>query len=170
MTFNEALHELSLVHIRMNGKGYSDLIHFDFKRKRIANGETVLFDNGKVIAQTINLCGFRIELTEDMEIIKEKGSYEKLEDLYKSFKYSRAEPYDDYSKHNFIALKNDELTKEQFKNGGKRQIARIALESYVMLSEWNWSEPKHYFWQSTNEKSLILYRDWVKGESNANLS
>lgn len=170
MTFNDALRELSLVHIKMNGKGYSDLIKFDFKKRRISNGETVLYDNGKIIPQKINLCGYHIELTEDMEIIKERGDYETLEDLYRVYKYSVAEPYDNYAKHNFVAVDIDDLSREQFENGGKRQVARIALESYVMFSEWVWENPNHHYWQSPNIKSLILYKEWVKGENNANLS
>lgn len=170
MTLNDVLRELSMVHIKMNGKGYSDLINFDFLRKRISNGETVLYENGKVIPQKINLCGYHIELTEDMEIVSEEGSFEKLEELYKAFKYSVPEPYSEYARNNFIAVDIDALTKEQFESGGKRQTARVALESYVMFSKWNWGNEKHYYWQSPTEKSLILYRDWVKGENNANLS
>lgn len=170
MTFNDVIKELSLVHIRMNGKGYSDLIHFDFKHRRISNGDTVLYENGEVVPQNINLCGYKIKITKDMEIVSEKGSYEKLEELYSAYRYSIPEPYDNYTRPNFIALGIDELTKEQFENGGKRQIARIELESYVMFSQFDWENEKHHYWQSPNIKSLILYRDWVKGENNANLS
>ena len=61
------------------------------------------------------------------------------------------------------------VTREQFENGGKRQIARIELDAYVMFSDWEWENPEHHYWQSPNERSLILYKEWVKGENNANL-
>lgn len=162
MTFNEVLSKLGDVHQKMNGHGYSDLISFDFKKKRISNGKTILFDNGKIIPQKIKLNDTVLDITEDMIIEKYSGdTFEKLEELYNVFRTSIPEPYSSYSNSKFIAKNIDDLTYTEFNNGCKRQKARIDLESFVMFNKFNMLNEKHHYRQSQKYPSLVLYRDWV---------
>ena len=167
MTFNELLNKLASVHLRMNHKGYSDLIRFDFKNRKISNGNVVLYDHG-IVEQTLRLGGMEVKITKDMKIENGPASVEELEQLYRKFKFSKLEPYADFSKENFLAVdSNDELTREQFEEAENRQSARVKLESYVMFHDFSsfFTNPKFHYWKSSNE-SLVLYRNWVKGENN----
>lgn len=165
MKIKELLEELSQCHIRMNGQGYSDLIHFDFKNRVIGNGKTVLFKNGKTVPQKIKLYDCEFELEEETPVL-ETGSWEELESLYSVFRNSVPEPYDDvkYTKCHFIGLGIDELTREEFAMGKRRQTARIELESYLFFHKFKWQNEKHHYWQSKNIPQLIVYRDWIQGE------
>lgn len=161
MTFFDVLRELSNVHIRMNGKGYSDLIHFDLKNKRISNGNIVLYENGKVIPQVIKLHDYSIELTEDMTPEMKDGSWEAVEALYGAYKNSVPEQSDEYARCNFVAKGLDELTHSEFVSGGKRQHARVNLEAYIMFHRLPWENEKFHYWQSKNDKSLVVFKEWV---------
>lgn len=160
MIFFDVLRELSNVHIRMNGKGYSDLIHFDLKNKRISNGNIVLYENGKVIPQVIKLHDYSIELTEDMTPEVKDGSWEAVEALYGAYRTSVPEQHDGHSKCNFVAKGLDELTNDEFQKGVKRQHARVNLEAYIMFHRLPWVEGHHYR-QGKNDKSLVVFKEWV---------
>lgn len=163
ITFNEALSKLGGVHLRMNGSGYSDLIHFDYKNRKISNGKITLYENGKIIPQKLNIGGCDFEITEDMKIetYTEGDTFEKLEELYHDYKYSQPEVYASYAKCPFVALDIDELSRDEFNNAKRRQSARIALETFVFFNKFEFLNEKHHYRQSQKDKSLVLYKQWI---------
>lgn len=163
MTFEDVLIICGLTHTKFGkGKGYTDLIRFDLKNKEISNGKTILMCNGKIIPQKLTIAGIEIELTKDMELLSETTTepYARLEELYKKYKYSVPEPYDSYARCNFRALNINDLSPKQMREGEKRQLARIKLETYVMFTKFPWENEKHHYWQSKNDKDLILFKEW----------
>lgn len=163
MTFEDILTICGSTHMKFGkNKGYTDLIHFDLKRKRISNGKVILMDNGKIVPQTLKLGDLEFTLTEDMQLLRETESnpYPRLESLYKSYKYSVPEPYDSYARCNFRALNINDLTPKEVRDGEKRQLARIKLETFVMFTKFPWKNEKHHYWQSENDADLILFKEW----------
>lgn len=163
MTFEDVLIICGSNHTKFGkNKGYTDLIFFDQKKKKISNGKTILMDNGVIIPQKLIFGDFEIELTEDMELLNETTTepYTKLEELYKSYKYSVPESYDSYARCNFRALNINDLTLKQMREGERRQLARIKLETFVMFTQFPWENEKHHYWQSKNDTDLILFKEW----------
>lgn len=164
MTFYEVLQTLAQFHIKFKTGGYSDLIHFDLKNKTVSNGKTVLMKDGKIVPQKIDFGnGIEIELYEDMELIRRElpvDPYDVLEELYKQYKTSMEMPYSNYNRANFRAKRLNELSREEFNGSVGREIARIALEGYVLLTEFPWKNEKHFFYQG-KDKDLILYKEWA---------
>ena len=163
MTLEDILTICGSHHIKFSkGKGYTDLIHFDLKNKRISNGKTILVDNGKIVKQTLKIGDLELTLDENTPLLNktESDPYTYLEALYARYKYSVPEPYDSYARCNFRALNVNELTPKQMREGEKRQLARIKLETYVMFTKFPWENEKHHYWQSKNDKDLILFKEW----------
>ena len=163
MTFEDVLIICGSTHMRFSKtKGYTDLIFFDQKKKKISNGKVILMDNGKIIPQKLTIGDFEIELTEDMELLREISTnpYEELEELYVNYKYSIPEPYDSYARCNFRALNINELSLNDMMKGEKRQLARIKLETFVMFNKFPWENEKHHYWQSKNDADLVLFKEW----------
>lgn len=127
--------------------------HIDFKKKSMKV-------NGKY-------------LVKDGEYSGEYGflpckALEKIEELYKNYKYSypseRGEHYISY----FMALPMEDMTDAEMVFGEEREIARAKLESYIlglMLSGFQWNSQEElkgkWFWQG-NDKDLIIFKSWFE--------
>lgn len=162
MTFYEILIQLSQSHIPFKGGGYCDGLNFDLKNKRIYKGDIVLMDKGKIIPQTLKLKGgYSFELKEEMEIFTQVDNpYEELERRYENFRYSVPNRYSEYTKDNFEALDINDIPQEYFNRMYPRQLARVELEAFVMFQNFPWENERHHYWQSTQDKSLIIYKEW----------
>ena len=71
----------------------------------------------------------------------------------------------------FIAQEFEKLTDKQLATGEDRVVAQVKLEAYVLglillgcpFSAFDTDE-KHWFWQSSNNKKLIIQREWFSKE------
>ena len=93
--------------------------------------------------------------------------FQTLEDLYHTYKYSLpTERSESKRRKYFKAMKETELTDEQMCFGEIRDVAQAHLEAYVLCSiingslVWDSTMPK-WFWQSTNDKDLVLLKQWI---------
>lgn len=165
MSFYDVLIQLSQMHLKFKQGGYSDGLNFDLRQRRIYKGNIILMDKGKVIPQTLKFKGgYEIELTEDMKVFDSVDNpYEELEKRYENFKYSVPNKYSEYTKDNFIALNVNDIPDEYFYKQYPRQLARVELEAFVMFQEFPWENEKYHYWQSTQDKSLIIYKEWRNG-------
>lgn len=179
----KVLIELSKKNVRFkkNGKtknGYCNLLRFDLRKKQITNGHYCIIKDGQLVRNNIqladgteyNLEGIPLIQPSDLEeygiFLINQNPYEVIEKLYVMYKYSAPKMNTKYSRMNFRALTEAEMTNEQILNGMPRIEAQYLLEGYVMLaglSGWiPWYEDKHFYWQSSNEKSLIIFRDFIQ--------
>jgi len=92
-----------------------------------------------------------------------------IEELYRRFKHSVPSEKDMKSRSRFFrALNEDELSDDDMMYGDRRHIARLYLELYVLVSLLNgsltWNDTifgnKSWFWQSTNDRDLVLLKQW----------
>lgn len=125
----------------------------DGAKFRISFEKRCLYVNGK-----------SVDFEQDMD---KEFSFEKLENLYRRYKHSLPGERDQVKKSYFIALDEEDLSDEDVLYGERRQIAKFRLEFYVLCAivsgalTWNEDWGK-WFWQSENDKSLVILRQWVE--------
>ena len=95
---------------------------------------------------------------------------EEIEQLYKNFKYScPSERSDSKRRGYFKALSVDELTDEQMIYGMNRELAQCKLEGFILCAilmnhlKWEDLTEEKWFYQSHNDKDLIILRSWIEG-------
>lgn len=92
-----------------------------------------------------------------------------IEDLYAQYKHSvPSERSERKRRKYFKALPEDDLNDEDMIYGTLRDIAQVVLELTVLCFILNdsliWNEEKmgRWFWQSPNDKDLVILREWVE--------
>ena len=95
----------------------------------------------------------------------------KVEELYSRYKHSiPSERSESTSRHYFMALPESELSDEDMLYGCRRDIAQIELELYILCQIINglkWSDAMgRWFWQSKEDKELVILRQWVESNNN----
>lgn len=132
-----------------------------FQTRTLVVGGKKVIDNGK----------FEGELGID-QMSCEKA-LDCIEDLYAQYKHSvPSERSERKRRKYFKALPEAELSDEDMAYGVFRDIAQIALELTVLCFIlngsliWNESKMGHWFWQSPNDKDLIILREWVENNNN----
>ena len=125
----------------------------DGAKFRISFEKRYLYINGK-----------RVDFESDIDT---EFSFEKLENLYRRYKHSLPGERDQVKKCYFTALKEEDLSDDDVLYGERRQIAKFRLEFYVLSAivsgalKWN-EDWGNWFWQSENDKSLVILRSWVE--------
>lgn len=105
---------------------------------------------------------------------REEEFFPKVEELYLRYKHSiPSERSESTSRHYFMALTEKELSDDDMLYGERRDKTQIALELFILcqlLSGFKWNPEKFgsWFWQSKEDKELVILRQWV--EPNNNLS
>ena len=101
---------------------------------------------------------------------KVQNPIEELERLYQQYKYSCPSEKSQSKKNTYFkALSMEELDDVFLITGEDREVARAALEGFVLcmiiLGELQWSnlQEKGWFWQSPNDKDLVLLKQWMEG-------
>lgn len=94
-----------------------------------------------------------------------------IELLYRNYKYSLpSERSDSKRRQYFKALSVDKLTDAQMATSERREVARAKLEGFILctivdgLFVWNEEKMGKWFWESKNDKDLIILREWVDGQ------
>ena len=170
MTIYEVLIELAQNHCRFKGKhtGYADLLKFDLTNKTVSNGNTVIIKNGGLAVDKIELADGRtyVDLT-DMELIhKCDDFYGELEALYEQYYASVPNRQTSFSRNNFYAKDVDNLSMKELVRSLPRIEAQYRLEAFVLLQALSadvpWKHEEHFYWQSSKNKNLIIYKEWVR--------
>lgn len=102
----------------------------------------------------------------------EEEFFSKVEDLYDRYKHSLpSERSESKSRRYFMALPERELSDDAMLYGERRDKAQIELELFILCQllggfRWNTEKFGKWFWQSANDKDLIILRDWVEPINN----
>ena len=95
-----------------------------------------------------------------------------VERLYTFYKNSvPSERSESKSRQYFRALPERELSDEDMLYGKRRDPAQIELELYILCQmllgfEWDARKMGKWFWQSKEDKDLIMLRQWFKPNTN----
>lgn len=101
----------------------------------------------------------------------EEEFFSKVEELYHRYKHSiPSERSENTSRRYFTALPESELSDEDMLYGCHRDKTQIELELYVLCQIINglkWSDAMgRWFWQSKEDKELVILRQWVESNNN----
>lgn len=180
MTLYEVICEMGKAHCRiaMKNSGYSDLMRFNLTKQTVKNGNFYLIKDGKIVIDKVKLADGQVfGGLKDMELIEPQENFkERLEELYAEYYNSRPNRRCNYSKSNFVAKHETELSFDEMVNSKDRLEAMYALEAYVLLSVMSGVdvakeleiEDKHYYWKSKELPSLVMFRDWMQKEKGEN--
>lgn len=128
----------------------------DFESKTMKIGKRKIIDNGEY---------------GDRELINIKTDYPlgMIENLYSQYKFSiPSERSETKRKCYFKALSANELTDEELICGQRREVARAALEGFVLCMVLNgiltWDEftMGKWFWQSNEDQDLVILKKWIE--------
>lgn len=102
----------------------------------------------------------------------EEEFFSKVEELYHCYKHSiPSERSESTSYHYFMALPERELSDEDMLYGQRRDKAQIELELFILcqlLNGFKWNPEKfgRWFWQSKEDRELVILRQWVESNNN----
>jgi len=92
----------------------------------------------------------------------------RVEELYHCYKHSiPSERSMSKSRRYFMALPETNLDNEAMMFGERRDKAQIELELYILCQilgglQWDAGTMGKWFWQSKNDKDLVILREWVE--------
>jgi len=96
-----------------------------------------------------------------------------IEDLYHEYKHSVPTERSESKRFRYFkALKEHELSDEDMLYGISRDLAQVKLELYFLLCViegklvWNEGTMGKWFWQSSDDKDLVILRSWVDKKEN----
>lgn len=95
-----------------------------------------------------------------------------VEELYYRYKHSIPSERSESKSHQyFVALPERSLSDEDMLYGERRDKAQIELELYILCQilngfKWNPEEMGKWFWQSKEDKDLVILRNWIETNSN----
>ncbi|WP_297861477.1 hypothetical protein [uncultured Alistipes sp.] len=102
----------------------------------------------------------------------EEEFFLKVEELYHRYKHSiPSERSESTSRRYFIALPERELCDDDMLYGERRDKAQIELELFILCQllcgfKWNPEKFGRWFWQSQEDKDLVILRQWVEPNNN----
>jgi len=92
----------------------------------------------------------------------------KVEELYHRYKHSvPSERSESKSRRYFTALPESSLDNDSMLYGERRDKTQIELELYILCQilggfQWDAETMGKWFWQSKNDKDLVILRHWVE--------
>lgn len=95
-----------------------------------------------------------------------------IDELYNRYKHSIPSERSESKSHRyFVALPERNLSDEDMLYGERRDKAQIELELYILCQilngfKWNPEEMGKWFWQSKEDKDLVILRNWIESNSN----
>ena len=110
---------------------------------------------------------------DDVNVLPLNGSVmlREIEGYYQQYKYSiPSERAQSHRRSYFKALPEEQLSDQDMLYGVSREVARRQLEVFVLLMLYDGQLRWHnkwgsWFWQSPNDKDLIILRSWVEPQS-----
>lgn len=109
-----------------------------------------------------------------VELLPESECLAQIEQLYRAYKHSvPSERSESKGRKYFKPLPERELDDEAMMYGQRRDVAQIELELFILCQiicgfSWNEESMGKWFWQSKNDKDLIILREWVEPKQNNN--
>ena len=121
--------------------------------------------------RTLRLKGKLIDLKEIEMPESNNNVMATIESLYENYKHSiPSERSESHRKCYFRALPEKNLSDKDMMYGEPREVARCRLKLFVLMAivsgklTWH-DEWGSWFWQSDHDKDLIIFRQWIGGES-----
>lgn len=132
----------------------------DFQTRSLkVNGKYVIRDGSYEGALGVSHCS-------------EEEFFSEVEELYRRYKHSiPSERSESTSRRYFMALPERELSDDDMLYGERRDKSQIELELFILCQrlggfKWNPEKFGRWFWQSKEDKDLVILRQWVEPNNN----
>lgn len=132
----------------------------DFQTRSLkVNGKYVIWDGSYEGALGVPHCS-------------EEEFFSEVEELYRRYKHSiPSERSESTSRRYFMALPERELSDDDMLYGERRDKSQIELELFILCQllggfKWNPEKFGRWFWQSQEDKDLVILRQWVEPNNN----
>lgn len=95
-----------------------------------------------------------------------------IDELYYRYKHSIPSERSESKSHRyFVTLPERSLSDEDMLYGERRDKTQIELELYILCQilngfKWNPEEMGKWFWQSKEDKDLVILRNWLEANNN----
>lgn len=105
----------------------------------------------------------------------EEEFFSKVEELYRRYKHSiPSERSESTSRRYFMAFPERELSDDDMLYAVRRDKSQIELELFILcqlLNSFKWNPEKfgRWFWQSKEDKKLVILRQWVEPNNNQSI-
>ena len=156
MTVYAFLKQAAKGHSAVVGGGKTEDIRCDLAAHSIWSGMKPIVLGGKIVAPCVILENGDVFALDGL-ITFDGDPYAEIERLYARYKRSVPNRHEKLNKGYFKALSSDALSMEELMDNMPRPQARLELEGFILLA----SNPRHFFWQSSNDPDCIVYRDWI---------
>ena len=115
------------------------------------------------------------EFKGELDFDSSSESLSEITFLYTRYRHSiPSERSDNKRRKYFYALPEHKLSNEDMLYGESRELAQIKLELYVLMLilthslDWNDIAKGKWFWQSPEEKDLIILKEWIEPKNENN--
>ena len=160
LTFYEALQFLASTHQSIKGGGYSDGLVIDLTKRSVRSKSLYLMKNGIIQDITVKISGKEITFSKEMPLIHFKGdSFKEAQVLFERYYVSVPNEYSGYCKSSFPTKQN--LNQRELMDNNPRQVARIALEGFILCATFDITIVKGFYWQCPTNKDFLLYKNWI---------
>lgn len=135
----------------------------DLKKQNMRIGNKYLIKDGEWDLE-LDLIQYEHEIRPDL---RTDYCLEIIEELYEKYLTSVPSERSESSQHYFYAKRENELTDEEMVRGEEREVARAALEGFILCSvlsgwlTWNEATMGKWFWQSKVHKDLVILKEWI---------
>ena len=167
MNTYDFLLSIAKTHTSIIGGGKTDEIRFDLPGKSIWSSHLPIVVDGTIVTPQIALNDGSIYQLNGL-ISFGGNPYAEIERLYAQYKRSVPNRHERLNRGYFKVLSSDALTMAELIENQPRVEARYALEGFIVLASAAglipWTNPRHFFWQSTTDPDCIIYRDWIMKE------
>ena len=147
---------------RVNNGEY---FYINFEKRNMKVGNDYLIKEGEFDESK--------KLIDDLEFYSLSEILNNIEMLYEEYKYSLpSERSDNKRRKYFKALPMEEITDEQLMVAERREIARSALEGFILCmiidGRLVWDDKVmggKWFYEDKNDPDLIILKEWINGKS-----
>ena len=164
MTVYEFLKQAAQSHSAVVGGGKTEDIRCDLTAHSIWSGMKPIVLGGKIVARCVSMENGDTFALEGL-INFDGDPYAEIDRLYTQYKRSVPNRHEKLNRGYFKALSSDALTMEELMDNVSRPQARLESEGFILLASAAglipWQNPRHFFWQSSNDPDCIVYRDWI---------
>lgn len=125
-----------------------------------------VIENGVLLGEKRNLIDQDdLYVTTKMLVHDDFYAWVMVEHLYNNYKYSMPTKNSKVNKPYFKVADATEITTEHMASRPHRDKAQMMLEGFILLAGLSGclklTEPKHWFWQSSVDKDLVVLKKWI---------
>lgn len=159
---------MSIYYDLINAVDKGKKFKIDLKNKSLLINKKEIIKEGVLINDKETLIESNDLYCTGWELNLNENPWDIVEFLYQKYKHSVPKEKSKGSKSYFKGLDIDDLSDEEIAFNINRDLGQAILEGYLLCASligWlKWEEKEHWFWQCSNDKELVILKDWISQE------